>query len=203
MSHTATAGLWRVALVSLLVLSVTALGARHVATVLQGPVDPMTLRVNGISYRVVHVEQVNGLSDADLGGMSHGVNSLVTPEQALVRVTLDVAAPDGDASYDTSVLRALADSVALDPVPGSMEKGSLRRGGHLEGALSYVVPRNGAQLRLTARGQDPLPLLRVDSARGTDAHDHGAAGPPSTSSPTPPPPGPTSPAPSRNAVLTR
>jgi hypothetical protein len=187
MSHTAGTGLWRVALVALLVLSIAAFGARHVVSVLQGPADPMTLQVNGISYRVLHVEQVNGLSDSDLGGMSHGVNSLVPTDQALVRVTLDVAAPEEDAGYDTAVLRALADSVTLEPVPGSMQKGLLRRGGHLEGALSYVVPRNGAQLRLTAAGQHPVPLIRVDTAGITDTHDHGTSGPPSTTPPAPAP----------------
>jgi hypothetical protein len=181
----ATSRLWRVALVSLLVLSATAFGVRHVTSVLRGPADPMMLQVNGISYRVLHVEQVSGLSDADLGGMSHGVNSLVTTDRALVRVTLEVAASDEDAGYDTSVLRALAGTVPVDPVPGSMERGSLRRGGHLEGALSYVVPRNGAQLRLTAPGQAPVPLLRVDTAGAADTHDHGSSGPPSTTPPVP------------------
>lgn len=188
MSPRASSGLSRVALVSLVVLSVAAFGVRHVAAVLQGPADPMTLTVNGIRYHVVHVEQVSGLSDADLGGMSHGVNSLVTTDKALVRVTLDVAAPDEDAGYDTSVLHALADSAALEPVPGSMQRGSLRRGGHLEGALSYVVPRNGAQLRLTAAGQNPVPLLRVDSVDAPDTHDHGTSGPPSTTPPATAPP---------------
>ena len=176
--------LWRVALLSLLVLSTTAFGVRHVASVLRGPVDPMTLQVNGISYRILHVEQVSGLSDADLGGMSHGVNSLVTTEQALVRVTLEVAAPDKGGGYDTSVLRAQVGTVPVDPVPGSMDRGSLRRGGHLEGALSYVVPRNGAQLRLTAPGQAPVSLLRVDTAGAADPHGHGTSGPPSTTPPT-------------------
>ncbi|KQZ87449.1 hypothetical protein ASD62_17860 [Phycicoccus sp. Root563] len=175
--------LWRVALVALFVLTATAFGARHVVSVLKGPADPMTLQVNGISYRVLHVEQVSGLSDADLGGMSHGVNSLVTTDRALVRVTLEVAASDADAGYDTSVLRALAGTVPLDPVAGSMKRGSLRRGGHLEGALSYVVPRNGAQLRLTAPGQVAVPLLRVDTAGPAATHDHGRSGPPSNAPP--------------------
>lgn len=184
MTHLASSRLWRVALVTLLVLSTAALGLRHVSSVLRGPRDPMSLQVNGISYRVLHVEQVSGLSDADLGGMSHGVASLVSTDRALVRVTLEVAAPDGGAGYDTSVLRAVAGTVPLVPVAGSMERGSLRPGGHLEGALSYVVPRNGAQLVLTARGQDPVPLLRVDTAGAADTHDHGTSGPPAT---TPPP----------------
>lgn len=176
--------LWRVALVALLVLSTTAIGVRHAAAVLWGTNDAMTLQVNGIQYRVLHAEQVSGLSDGDLGGMSHGVNSLVTTDQALVRVTLEVSA-DGDSRYDTSVLRALAGTAPIDPVPGSMELGALRRGGHLEGALSYVVPRNGAQLRLTAPGQDPVPLLRVDVAGAADEHGHGTSGPPSTVAPLP------------------
>lgn len=180
--------LWRVALVALLVLSATALGVRHVAAVVRGPADPMTLQVNGITYRVLHAEQVSGLSDADLGGMSHGVNSLVTTDRALVRVTLEVAAPQAAATYDTSVLRALAGTEPLDPVAGSMERGSLRRGGHLEGALSYVVPRNGARLRLTAGDQPAVPLLQVDTAGAVDGHEHGVAGPPSTTAPSPPSP---------------
>ncbi|WP_406831206.1 hypothetical protein ABEG17_00015 [Pedococcus sp. KACC 23699] len=185
MSHVVGSRLWRVALVALLVLSATALGVRHVAAVVRGPSDPMTLQVNGITYRVLHAEQVSGLSDADLGGMSHGVNSLVTTDRALVRVTLEVSAPEKGATYDTSVLHAVAGRVRLDPVAGSMERGRLRPGGHLEGAISYVVPRNGAQLRLTAADQPAVPLLRVDTAGADATHDHGTSGPPSTTPPLP------------------
>jgi hypothetical protein len=169
--------------VALLVLGATALGARHVAAVVHGS-DASTLQVKGITYRVLSSEQVTGLTDADLGGMAHGVNSLVSKDRALVRVTLEVAATGKGARYDTSILRAFAGDQKLTLAPGSLGKGTLRRGGRIEGALSYVVPRNGAELRLAAPGQGPIPLLRVDIASPTDGHEHGGSGPPSSTQPT-------------------
>jgi hypothetical protein len=46
--------------------------------------DASTLVLNGVCDTVTHAEQVKGLSDAELGGMSHGIQSLVTDDKALI-----------------------------------------------------------------------------------------------------------------------
>lgn len=166
----------RVALLTVLVVAATLLGGWRVVSMLSADQSPMTLRVGDASFTVTHVEQVAGLSDAQLGGMSHGVQSLVSDDKALVRVAVTVTAGDAPASYDASVLRAFASGSpdAIAPLSGSLPRGRLGAHGRIEGSLSYVVPRNGAQLVLRAGQLDTsIPLLQVDDApAGAGDHPH-------------------------------
>jgi len=165
------------------VLVGTALGGwRAVSMAATGP-DPATFVLNSVSYTVTHAEQVKGLSDADLGGMAHGVQSLVPDDKALVTVTLVVSAGDSPSPYDANVFRAFAtgSSVGVAPVGGTLSPGLLRAHARIEGTLSFVVQRNGAQVGLRAPGDSrEVPLLQVDDAPG-DAGEHPH---PSTSSTT-------------------
>jgi hypothetical protein len=149
------------------VLVATALGGwRAVSTAAPKP-GPSTLLVNGVSYDVAHSEQVVGLSDSDLGGMSHGIQGLVTDEKALIKVSLVVSGGDSPTSYDAGVLRVFAagSHAGIVPAGGTFAPGRLSSHGHIEGTVSFIVPRNGAQLTLRAVG-DPhtIALLRVDKA---------------------------------------
>lgn len=165
------------------VLVGTALGGWRVVSMAATKPDPSTLVVNNVSYAVTHAEQVKGLSDADLGGMAHGVQSLVSDDKALVTVTLVITAEDSPSSYDASVLRAFAtgSSVGVPPVGGTLAPGRLRAHARIEGTLSFVFPRNGAQIALRAPNDSrEVPLLNVDEApAGAGGHTH-----PSTSSTT-------------------
>lgn len=175
------------------VLVGTALGGWRAASMAATKPDPSTLVVNGVSYTVTHAEQVKGLSDSDLGGMSHGIQSLVSDDKALVTVTLVVTGGDSPSSYDASVLRAFAtgSSAAISPVGGTLAPGQLTAHARIEGSLSFVVARNGAQLALRApRDSREVPLLQVDDApSGAAGHPH-----PSTTATTvgPSPPQPAS-----------
>lgn len=164
-----------------LVLIGTALGGWRVASTVTARPDPSALVVRGVSYTVTHVEQVKGLTDADLGGMSHGVQSLVTDDKALVTVSLVVTAGDTASEYDAGVLRAVTagSSVALPPVGGTLAPGRLRAHARMEGSLSFVVRRTGAQLALRAPGgARSVPLLQVDQAPvGASEHQHPSTAP--------------------------
>jgi hypothetical protein len=126
------------------------------------------------------VEQVTGLTDADVGGMSHGVQDLVTNDKALVRVTVTVSSGDSATTYDATRLRAfqVGSSVGTAPVGSSLPKGRLGAHARIEGSLSYVVPRNGAQLVLRAdNAPHEVPLLQVDTAvPGAGDHLHAPSG---------------------------
>ncbi len=158
------------------VLACTALGAWRVVSMAATKPGPSTLVVGGVSFTVTHAEQVKGLSDAALGGMSHGIQSLVTDDKALVTVNLVVTAGDSPASYDESVLRAFVkgSSRAVLPVGGTLAPGRLRAGARIEGSVSFVLPRNGAQIALRAPGDShEVPLLQVDTApAGAGQHHH-------------------------------
>ena len=158
------------------VLVATALGGWRAVSMAATKPDPSTLVVKGISYTVAHTEQVEGLSDQDLGGMSHGVASLVTDDKAMVTVTLVVTAGDSPISYDASVLRAYAagSSVGVAPVGGTLAPGRLSAHARIEGSLSFIVPRDNAQLILRAPSDSrEVPLLQVDDApAGAGDHPH-------------------------------
>lgn len=154
----------------------TALGGWRAASMAATQPDPSILVVNNVSYQVTHVEQVKGLSDTDLGGMSHGVQSLVSDDKALLTVTLVVTAGDSPSSYDASVLSAFAtgSSVGVPPAGGTLAPGRLSAHGRIEGSLSFVFPRNGAQIALRAPNDNrEVPLLQVDKApAGAARHPH-------------------------------
>jgi hypothetical protein len=165
-----------VALIAAVMVATGLGGWRAVSMAATGP-GPSTLLVNGVSYTVIHTEQVKGLSDADLGGMAHGVQSLVSDDKALITVTLVVAAGSSPTSYDASVLRAYAGGPAVAPVGGTLAPGRLSAHAQIEGSLSFVVPRDGAQVTLRAPGDShEVALLQVDSApAGAGAHPHPSA----------------------------
>ena len=177
----------RTILLSVLVLGATAVGLWRVAALTAAEHDPMTLRVGHASYTVTHVEQVAGLSDADLGGMAHGVQSLVPQDKALIRVTVTVSADGKATDYDARALQAYATgaSVGVGPLGGSLAPGRLQAHGHIEGSLSYVVPRKTTQLVLRA-GRLPreVPLLQVHDGPAA-GHDHDHADAPGNGTPTP------------------
>lgn len=165
----------RMVLLCTLVLGATAAGGWRVVALTAAEHDPMTLRVGHASYTVTHVEQVAGLSDADLGGMAHGVQSLVPQDKALIRVTVTVSADGASTDYDARALQAYAAgaSVGVGPLGGSLAPGRLQAHGQIEGSLSYVVPRKTSQLVLRA-GRLPraVPLLQVEQGPAVAGHDH-------------------------------
>jgi hypothetical protein len=173
------------------VLACTAVGAWQTTSMAAAKPDPATLVVNGVSYTVTHAEQVKGLSDADLGGMAHGIQSLVSDDKVLVKVTLIVSAGDSPASHDASVLLAFAQGSAegVAPVGGTLSPGKLSAHARIEGTVSFVFARNGAQIALRAPGSSrQVPLLQVDktvagaatqtpSGTSTPQHHHPAPAP--------------------------
>jgi hypothetical protein len=163
-----------------LVILATALGGWRAVSMAATRPDPSTLVINGVSYTVTHAEQVQGLSDAALGGMSHGIQSLVTDDKALVTLRMVITAGDSPGSYDARALRVFVkgSSVGAPPVGGILVPAHLRARASIEGYLSFVVPRDGAQIVLRAPGNArELPLLQVDTApAGAGQHQHPLAG---------------------------
>ena len=162
----------RTVLLVVLLLAGSAVGGWRALSATAGT-GPSTLVVVGVSYTVVHVEQVAGLADADLGGMSHGIQGLVTPDQALVVVSLVVDAADRPSDFDPSVLQALLSdsSRTLTPAGGTLAAGRLGRRGRMEGTVSFVVARGGGQLALRAPGAMPdVPLLPLGLVPDGDGH---------------------------------
>jgi len=136
----------------------------------------LTLHSAGATYTITHVEQVTGLTDADLGGMSHGIQGLVGVNKMLIRVSLVVAAGDVATTYDPQLLTAVSSHspAVIHPAGGSLTGGRLRAHSRIEGSLSYVVPRDGARITLRIGNQSTtVPLVQTDDAPpGVDVHNH-------------------------------
>jgi len=168
------------ALVGLVVVAL-ALGGWRTATLHAAApgAAPNTVVVGDVTYRVTHAEQVKGLSADDLAGMSHGIQSLVTSERTLVTVSVVVSAGDKPATYDPSQLElvAVGTNAPIAAVGATISGGALDAHGSLEGAVSFVVPRDGSRLELRAHGQTrSVPLLQVDvPSPGETDHGHSTA----------------------------
>lgn len=153
----------RAVLLIVAVLIGIGLGGWRTTSMAAAKPDPSTLVVNGVSYTVAHVEQVKGLSSSELGGMAHGIQSLVSDDKAMVKVTLVVSAGDSPIQYDASVLQAFStgSSAGVLPAGGTLAPGRLSAHARIEGSLSFVVPRNGAQISLRAPDSSREILLLV------------------------------------------
>jgi hypothetical protein len=166
-------------------------GWRAAAALTSGQHDPRALHVGGATFTVTHVEQVAGISDAELGGMSHNIQGLVSEKEQLVRVAVTVSAGSSATAFDPAVLKiyAAGSKVAIAPAGGSFARGKLAAHGRIEGSLSFVIKRNGARLSLRAdHANGSVPLLQLDDTpAGTGGHDHGTAtSEPPSSGPSPP-----------------
>ena len=161
------------------VVGVMALGVLRFLALRAPIVDASTIRVGAVSYRVTGAEQVRGLTDADLSGMAHGIQGLVTAEKALVTVSVVVSAGDAPATYDPSQLQVAArgSDASVSAVGATIPGGALDAHASLEGAVSFVVPRDGSHLVLRAPGQSQgVDLLQVDvTAPSGGDHVHSAA----------------------------
>jgi hypothetical protein len=140
--------------------------------------SPDTLQLGGVTYTVAHVEQVSGLTDEDLSGMSHGIQGLVSSDKALLRVSMTVRSGSSSQVYDPSALTVVDDvgGKPIAPAGGSLSQGGIGPHAQVEGSLAFIVPRNGHHYRMRApHNTNSVDLISVDLAPATTpAHDHAA-----------------------------
>ncbi|GAB4006124.1 hypothetical protein [Nocardioides ultimimeridianus] len=141
---------------TVLLLAVTAYGGLRAAILLQtAGDDPAALRLGDVTFRVVSAEEVVGIANADLmGGMGHNIQGLVTEDQVMVQVWLDLSAGGRRAAYDVSQLRAYlpGSSKPILPASGTLDDGVLAPHATVEGSIGFVVPRGITRLLLGAVG---------------------------------------------------
>lgn len=154
-----------------------AAGAWQVAE-LARPDAPPGVRTGGVTVSVVSSEQVSGLTDDDLSGMTHGIQGLVTADKAMIKVNVLLAGGRHGGSYDLQALRLRAGGTLIEPVGASLVAGRLNPGGRIEGSIAFVVPRSGTDLALVATDTgDDMSVGKVDLAPpGSEPHEHGSTG---------------------------
>ncbi len=159
----------RVALLIGLLLAATLVGAWRVSVSGSSPGrdHPVTLRLGEVTLSVTHVERVVGLGAEDLGGMTHGIQGLVAQDQSMLRVSLMLTAGGHLSVYDPDDLwiERSGSGRGISPVGGDLGRGSLSPGASIGGAVSFVVPRDGATYVLHATGTEgAIDLGMVDAA---------------------------------------
>lgn len=136
------------------------------------------------SVFVSHVEQVNGLTDEQLGGMSHGIGSFVPPDKVQVEVSvtltnrLDYPVPYAPDAF------ALLTSKSGDPVVetwSSVQAGLLQPKSSIDATFRFITARDDAQLWLGFREDASDTPIRVSlghadqappGAQPSDNHKH-------------------------------
>ena len=152
-----------VALIGVELLAAALGGWRVLASHASAP--QTALHVGDATFTVIQTEQVRGLSNADLSGMSHGIPGLVKDDETLVRVSVTVSADGSATDYDPSRLLVYRSGSAVGepPVGGSLTRGRLSAGGSLEGSVAYVLPRSAAQITLGTGPDSPqIPLVPIE-----------------------------------------
>lgn len=129
-----------VALIGVELLAAALGGWRVLASHASAP--QTVLHVGDATFKVIQTEQVSGLSNADLSGMSHGIPGLVKDDETLVRVSVTVSADGSATDYDPSRLLVYRSGSAVGepPVGGSLTRGRLSAGGSLEAPWPTFSP---------------------------------------------------------------
>lgn len=144
------------------------------------PADPFavgqSLHTSFGAIAVEHVDKLAGPTARDLGGMTHGIQGLVAPDQVQVQVSVRLTDRlDRAVDYAPSQFRLIVDQ-GDTPIPASgstTQAGMLQPGWSIETTLSFVAPRDGSQLWLEYRDPGHDAPLVVDLGR-TDQTPEGA-----------------------------
>lgn len=113
---------------------------------------------------VPDVEVLDGLSNADVGGMSHGVAGFVDATKAQVLVGLVLAnTTDHAVAVDPSAFSLrLASGAIVQPAGGTLAESTIPAGSRLEARLAFVIPRQPTTVVLELA--DPDGRLRAVDA---------------------------------------
>lgn len=133
-----------------------------------------TVRTSWGAIEVHESEVVGGLSGRALGGMSHGVQNLVSAGQARIAVTVTLRNTSSKAvKYDANQFRLRSghgspSSAAIPPLSTSLSAGDLREGGTVEGTISFVTAADGSRLWLQLADRGKSVLVPIGTATPLD-----------------------------------
>jgi hypothetical protein len=117
--------------------------------------DPKTqLRTSFGAITVQSVETMGGLTSEELGGMTHGIQSLVTQDKAQIEVALTLTNRlDHEVAYTPATFAIIAGpgGTPIEPDNSTLPAGQIRPNASIETTLSFVVPRDGSQFWIEFR----------------------------------------------------
>lgn len=123
-----------------------------------------------------------GLTNQQLGGVTHGISGLIDARSSQLQVSISLTNAKYAAANWTAAdfrLEAARSGREFAPVGGTDESGKLPPGSSLDLVLNYVVPRNGDHFTLRVRDGNTfvrVHLIQVGKAPpGTKGFDHAHA----------------------------
>lgn len=124
------------------------------------------------SLTVVHAQTIDGLTAEDMwNGMSHGIQSLVQPDEAQVAVSISLAnTGDRPIRVDPGQFAVVVEGEAgpVAPTGTTVQPLALQPGSTVDGTLVFVVPLTGASATFSYAdpGGPPItmPMGRLDEA---------------------------------------
>ena len=114
--------------------------------------------------RVLDARAVTGLTNQQLGNMSHGISGLVDARNAQMQVSIELTNAKTFANHWTAAdfrLETVSGEHMYAAIGGTQEDGTLEPGSSIDLDLNFVVPRDGAHLVLRVRDGDQFVRVRV------------------------------------------
>jgi hypothetical protein len=150
------------------VIIILAIGGAFLANQMLAPTNGVALR--GSTFQVgqeiktsfgvlviEHVDEVDGLSAADLAGNTHGIQNYITPDkvqiQTFVRFTNNLSRPV-NYSPEQFQLKTVKNPEPMQLFGASIRPGTLQPGASINATLSFVTTRDGSNLWIEY--QDPV-----------------------------------------------
>jgi hypothetical protein len=131
------------------------------------------------AFSVLEARVAAGLTNQQLGGMTHGVSGLIDARSSQLQVSIAMTNSKYVAAHWTAAdfrLEAARSGREFAPVGGTNESGQLAPGSSVDLVLNYVVPRTGDHFTLRVRDGNRfvrVHLIQVGKAPpGTKGFDH-------------------------------
>jgi hypothetical protein len=148
---------------------------KHKAIFALGDAAPLSFG----AMSVVDARVTSGLTNQQIGGMTHGVSGLIDAREAQLQVSMALTNSTYAAAQWSAAnfrLEAARSGRQFAPVGGTKESGLLAPGASLDLVLNFVVPRNGDHFTLRVRDGESVVrvhLIQVGKApKGTKGFDH-------------------------------
>ncbi len=128
---------------------------------------------------VLDARVASGLTNQQLGGMTHGISGLIDARSSQLQVSIAITNSKYVAAQWTAAdfrVEAARSGREFAPVGGTDESGTLAPGSSLDLVLNYVVPRKGDHFTLRVRDGDRFVRVHLiqggKAPPGTKGFDH-------------------------------
>ena len=132
--------------------------------------------------RVLSARPVTGLTNQQLGNMTHGVSGLIDARNAQMQIAIELTNSKTLASDWTAAdfrLETVSGEHMYAALGGTQEAGTLQPGSSVDLGLNFVVPRDGAKYVLRVRDGEQYVRVRVGrvakapaGTKGIQQHSH-------------------------------